>query len=163
MTRTIHSPRAAPAADPSRPAAPGRAPFPDMAWIPGGAFRMGSDHHYREEAPARDAEVQGFWMDRHPVTNAQFARFVQATGYVTVAERELDPVDYPGALMHLLVPGSVVFRPPAGPVPLNDHMAWWTYVPGASWRHPEGPGAPVRGRSGHPVVHVAWADVQAYA
>jgi formylglycine-generating enzyme required for sulfatase activity len=163
VTRTIETEHAAAAANPERLSPPGRAPSRDMAWIPGGTFRMGSDRHYPEEAPARDATVRGFWMDRHPVTNGQFSRFVQATGYVTIAERELDPVDYPGALMHLLVPGSVVFQPPAGPVPLNDHMAWWRYVPGASWRHPQGPGTPVRGLSDHPVVHVAYADAEAYA
>ncbi|WP_414682923.1 formylglycine-generating enzyme family protein [Longimicrobium sp.] len=159
MKRTIPLPPQRAAAG----AAPGPAPFRDMAWIPGGTFRMGSDRHYREEAPARDATVAGFWMDRHPVTNAQFGRFVAATGYVTVAERALDPAEYPGALPDLLVPGSVVFTPPAGPVPLTTHFAWWAYVPGASWRHPAGPGSAASGLSAHPVVHVAWEDVAAYA
>jgi formylglycine-generating enzyme len=164
MTPTIlESPPGPAAADPARATAPGPAPFRSMAWIPGGTFRMGSDHHYREEAPARDVTVAGFWMDRHPVTNAQFSRFVEETGYVTVAERPLDPAEYPGALPDMLVPGSVVFRPPAGPVSLRSHYAWWEYVPGASWRHPTGPGSSAVGLATHPVVHVSWEDAEAYA
>jgi sulfatase modifying factor 1 len=165
VTGSIETTRPGQAVAPgTRRRADGRAPARNMAWIPGGTFRMGSDHHYREEAPAHDTTVKGFWMDRHPVTNAQFGRFVEETGYVTIAERELDPVDYPGARAHLLVPGSVVFRQPARPVSLADHFGWWTYVPGACWRHPEGPERSRTGNlGGHPVVHVAYADVEAYA
>jgi sulfatase modifying factor 1 len=151
--------------EPSQPGdpAPGEEPFPDMVWIPGGTYWMGSDHHYPEEAPAHQVTVSGFWMDRFTVTNAQFAYFVEATGYVTVAERPLNPADYPGALPELLVPGSLVFQKPARPVHLRDLSQWWAYVPGACWKHPEGPGSSLMGRKDHPVVHVAFEDVEAYA
>jgi formylglycine-generating enzyme required for sulfatase activity len=135
----------------------------DMVWIPGGVFRMGSDDHYPEEAPAHAAEVAGFWIDRHQVTNAAFRRFVKATGYVTVAERPSDPALYPGADPAMLIPGSVVFAQPPGRVGLDNHYNWWTFVPGASWRHPDGPGSTLDGRDRHPVLHVAWEDVCAYA
>ncbi|MEU7906886.1 formylglycine-generating enzyme family protein [Actinoplanes sp. NPDC049118] len=134
-----------------------------MVWIPGGTFLMGSDHHYPEEAPAHRVGVDGFWIDRTTVTNRQFARFVARTGYVTVAEQAPDPADYPGAKPELLVPASTVFRSPAHPVDLRDHYNWWSYVPGADWRHPQGPGSSIRKRPDHPVVHVAWDDVEAYA
>jgi sulfatase modifying factor 1 len=142
--------------------APGTGPE-GMVWIPGGTFRMGSDSHYPEEAPAHPVTVGGFWIDPHPVTNAEFARFVRATRYVTVAERPADPARYPGARPELLVPASTVFRSPDHPVPLTDPYQWWTYVPGADWRHPDGQGSSVRRKPDHPVVHVAWADVVAYA
>ena len=135
----------------------------EMVWISGGSFTMGSDHHYPEEAPAHQVTVDGFWIDRHTVTNAEFARFVRRTGHLTVAERPADPADYPGARPELLVPASTVFRNPGRPVDLGDHYHWWTYVPGADWRHPQGPGSSIRKRPDHPVVHVAWADVEAYA
>lgn len=163
MSDTLETTRITPAEHTARRLGPGRAPFPGMAWIPGGTSRMGSDDHYPEEAPAHEATVAGFWMDRMPVTNANFARFVEATGYVTIAERELNPADYPGARPELLVPGSVVFRQPDGPVSLSNHFAWWDYVPGASWRHPAGPESAAAGLSRHPVVHVAFEDAQAYA
>ncbi|WP_246580935.1 formylglycine-generating enzyme family protein [Deinococcus aestuarii] len=134
-----------------------------MVWIPGGTFRMGSDRHYPEERPAHRVHVDGFWMDEHPVTNAEFARFVRATGYVTVAERVPDPEDYPGIDPALLVPGSLVFRRPAGPVNRRDPGSWWAYVPGASWKQPEGPGSGLNGRYRHPAVHLAHEDAQAYA
>jgi len=134
-----------------------------MVRVPGGTFLMGSDDFYPEERPVRRVAVDGFWMDEHPVTNAQFRRFVKATGWVTVAERPLDPEDYPGAEPALLVPGSAVFRKPPGPVDLRDVGNWWAYVPGASWRHPEGPGSDLGGRERHPVVHVAHEDAEAYA
>ena len=163
MSDTLETTRIAPTEHTARRLGPGRAPFPGMAWIPGGTCRMGSDDHYPEEAPAHELTVAGFWMDRTPVTNANFARFVEATGYVTVAERELNPADYPGARPELLVPGSVVFRQPDGPVSLSNHFAWWDYVPGACWRHPAGPESAAAGLSRHPVVHVAFEDAQAYA
>ena len=131
--------------------------------MPGGAFLMGSNNFYPEERPVRRVSVDGFWMDEHPVTNAQFRRFVKATGYVTLAERPLDPAHYPEADPALLVPGSVVFRKPPGPVDLLDVGNWWTYVPGASWRRPEGPGSNLGGRERRPVVHVAHEDAETYA
>lgn len=134
-----------------------------MAWIAGGTFTMGSDHHYPEEAPAHRVRVDGFWIDRHAVTNQDFARFVDATGYVTTAERPANAEDYPGATPELLLPSSVMFRKPAGRVDLRNHFEWWTYVPGADWRHPEGPGSSLADRGNHPVVHVAFADAEAYA
>jgi formylglycine-generating enzyme required for sulfatase activity len=124
---------------------------------------MGSDDHYPEEAPAHGVEVAGFWMDRAPVTNAQFLKFVKATGYITQAERPADPADYPGAPPERLRPASIVFVPPGGPVPLTDTHQWWHYVYGADWRHPEGPGSSIKGRDKHPVVHVSAADAEAYA
>ena len=134
-----------------------------MVWIPGGTFLMGSDHDYPEEAPAHPVSVRGFWMDRHAVTNAQFARFVGRTRYTTVAERPADPADYPDARPDLLQPASSVFRQPAQRVDLRNPYNWWTYVPGADWRHPQSPGASIKKKPDHPVVHVAWADVEAYA
>jgi formylglycine-generating enzyme len=136
---------------------------PELAWIPGGTFRMGSDAHYPEEAPAHQVTVQGFYMDVHTVTNTEFARFVAKTGYVSVAERPLDPALYPGAQPGALVPGGLVFRKPRGPVDLGDLRAWWEYVPGASWRCPEGPGSLTSGRDSFPVVQVAYEDAVAYA
>lgn len=135
----------------------------NMALIPGGTFLMGSNDFYPEERPVHAVSVDGFWMDEHPVTNAEFRRFVKATGYVTVAERPLDPADYPGADPDLLVPGSLVFHQPQGRVSLDDYRAWWRYVPGASWIHPEGPGSTLDGRDRHPVVQVAYEDAEAYA
>jgi formylglycine-generating enzyme len=145
------------------PAGPDSRPGPDMVWIPGGTFLMGSDDHYPEEAPAHQVTVDGFWIDRHPVTNAEFARFVRKTGYLTVAEQAPDPADYPGAKPELLVPASTVFRQPPHRVDLGNHYNWWTYAPGADWRHPQGPGSSIRKKPDHPVVHVAFQDVEAYA
>lgn len=136
---------------------------PGMIWVAGGRYLMGSDKFYREEHPARVETVQGFWMDAYPVTNAAFAIFVAATGYVTVAERPPVPEMYPDADPDLLVPGSLVFRQPREPVSLRDHRAWWAYVPGASWRRPEGPGSSIDGKDDHPVVHVAYEDARAFA
>src|SRR3954447_17723384 len=110
-----------------------------MVWVDGGRFRMGSDHHYAEEAPARTVEVDGLWIDKGPVTNRDFARFVRETGWLTIAERPSDPAQYPGALPELLVPASLVFQPTPGPAPLDDLTNWWRYTPGADWRHPAGP------------------------
>jgi sulfatase modifying factor 1 len=134
-----------------------------MLWIPGGTFRMGSDHHYPEEAPVHRVTVDGFWMDRTPVTNRQFREFVRATGHVTFAERQPDPKDYPRALPHLLKPGSLVFNPPNYPVDLRNWGQWWAYIFGANWRRPYGPGSSIKGLDDHPVVHVAYPDAEAYA
>jgi sulfatase modifying factor 1 len=134
-----------------------------MIWIPGGSFLMGSNEFYCEERPMRRESVRGFWMDAHPVTNAEFRRFVSATGYVTTCERAPDPSVYRDADPSLLVPGSLVFRKPRGPVDLRDNRAWWEYAPRADWRHPEGPDSTIEGRDDHPVVHVAYEDACAYA
>jgi sulfatase modifying factor 1 len=144
---------------------PAPGPAPDgMAWIPGGTFWMGCEGCNMPDAlPSHLVEVGGFWMDRTPVTNAEFERFVKATAYVTVAERKLNPKDYPGVPADKLVPGSAVFQPTAQPVPLNDPLRWWKYAPGASWKHPEGKGSSLEGKADHPVVHVSFEDVQAYA
>jgi sulfatase modifying factor 1 len=126
----------------------------DMVPIPGGEFLMGSERFYPEERPKRRVAVDGFSIDRGPVTVAEFRRFVDSTGYVTVAERPLDPADFPGADPGLLVPGSLVFSKTPGPVDLRDVLQWWDYKPGATWR--DGPDE-------HPVTHVAFEDAQAYA
>lgn len=143
--------------------APAQGARAGMAWIPAGAFLMGSDRHYAEEAPAHRVSIDGFWMDTHPVTNAQFRDFVEATGHLTLAERPADPADYPGADPAMLVPSSVVFRKTAGPVDLGNVYNWWTYQPGADWRHPRGPGSSLQGLWQHPVVQVGFEDAQAYA
>ena len=135
----------------------------DMVWIEGGSFIMGSDHHYAEEAPAHAVTVDGFFIDRNPVTNEEFSRFVHETRHVTLAERAPDPADYPDALPGMLVPASVVFRKPKAAVDMGNHYNWWTYVPGANWRHPEGPRSTLKGKAKHPVVHVAYEDAVAYA
>ncbi|MBO0795314.1 MAG: formylglycine-generating enzyme family protein, partial [Ktedonobacteraceae bacterium] len=124
---------------------------------------MGSNKHYPEEAPVHSVTVDGFWMDRYPITNAQFRAFVEATGYITFAERVPDAANYPGADPALLVPASIVFSKPSQRVDMRNHYNWWTYVPGANWRHPEGPASSLNGREQHPVVHVAYEDVLAYA
>jgi formylglycine-generating enzyme required for sulfatase activity len=134
-----------------------------MVWIPAGTFRMGSDRHFPEEAPAHDVFVDGFWMDPTPVTNAQFAEFARVTNYVTAAEQPPDPEDYPGAPPELLAPGSAVFRQPSRRRDLGDLTRWWVYLPGACWRHPEGPGSGLEGREAHPVVHLTYDDAEAYA
>jgi formylglycine-generating enzyme required for sulfatase activity len=136
-----------------------------MVWIPGGAFRMGSDDHYPEEAPAHRVSVDGFWMDRSPVTNARFGRFVEATGFRTLTETPPAPEDYPDAPPDLLYAGSLVFVQPPGPVDLSDPRHWWKYVRGADWRHPNGADSPDAARvlCDHPVVHVAFSDAEAFA
>ncbi len=135
----------------------------DMVEIPAGCFRMGSDAFYAEEAPVRDLEVSSFAIDRAPVTVEQFACFAYETGYLTVAERPLDPADYPEAEPSLLVEGSVVFHPTPAPVPLDDPGRWWAYVPGANWRHPWGPNSDNSERHDHPVTHIAYEDAEAFA
>ncbi len=134
-----------------------------MVWIPAGQFTMGSDRHYPEEAPAHHVSVGGLWIDPHPVTNAQFGAFVEATGYQTVAERPAHLSVYPGVDPAMLAPGSAVFTPPPRPVGLQDAYQWWSYVPGACWRHPGGPGTSAQHLPDHPVTHVAWPDALAYA
>jgi len=124
---------------------------------------MGCDRFYPEEAPVREVAVDGFAIDRAPVTVAEFAGFVEATGYLTLAEQPPDPAQYPDADPALLVPGSLVFHPTAGPVPLDDPGRWWAYVPGADWRHPWGPRSDNSGRRDHPVTHIAYEDADAYA
>lgn len=158
------------ALSPSRP--PGPAPE-GMVWIPGGEFMMGTEDPCGrpEEMPAHRVRVDGFWMDRTDVTNAEFQLFVRATGYVTTAERRpvLEeimrqlPPGTPPPKPDVLVPGSLVFMPPPGPVPLGDVSAWWKWTPGADWRHPEGPGSSTLGRENHPVVQVSWEDATAFA
>jgi formylglycine-generating enzyme len=134
----------------------------EMVWIPAGAFRRGTVDE-SDAQPIRDIEIDGFWMDRTEVTNAQFAAFVRATGYVTVAEQPPDPRLFPGADPKLLVPGSIVFSPPSGKVDLGRPLSWWRYQPGANWRHPEGPGSSIEGRENYPVVHISWDDAVAFA
>lgn len=134
-----------------------------MSWIPAGSFLMGSEDFYPEERPVRRVEVDGFWIDERPATVAEFRRFMKATGYVTVAERPLDPAQYPDADPDALVPGALVFRRAAGPVDLRDYRLWWAYVPGAAWDHPEGPRSDAYTRARHPVTQVAFEDAEAYA
>ncbi len=145
--------------------APAPGPAPEgMVWVPGGTFWMGCDTCDMPDAsPAHLVTVDGFWMDSAPITNAQFEKFVKATGYKTVAERKPDPKDFPGASAEMLVPGCAVFTPPSQDIPLNNPYAWWRYVPGASWKNPEGPGSSIKGREDHPSVHMAWEDAVAYA
>ncbi|WAJ44793.1 formylglycine-generating enzyme family protein [Mycobacterium sp. Aquia_216] len=135
----------------------------ELVQLPGGAFRMGSEQFYPEESPAHDVTVAPFSIELHPVTNARFADFVRATGYVTVAEQPLDPAAFPGVPPDELSPGALVFREASGPVDLRDWRQWWTWVPGACWRQPFGPGSSVIDRADHPVVQVAYPDAVAYA
>jgi sulfatase modifying factor 1 len=135
----------------------------NMVWIPGGTFVMGSDKHYAEEAPAHRVSVDGFWMDSHTVTNEEFRHFVEATKHLTCAELPPNLDDYPGAKPELLVPASVVFQKPRHRIGLHDCFRWWTYVPRANWRHPEGRGSSLKDRAKHPVVHIAYEDAKAYA
>src|SRR6266850_1263163 len=144
-----------------------------MLWVPGGEFLMGSDHKLAQanERPAHRVKVAGFWMDRHHVTNAEFRSFVQATGYITTAERKPDwetikvqvPPGTPKPAESTLVAGAMVFVGTDQPIPLDDWSQWWRYVPGANWKHPQGPGSSIEGKDDHPVVQVSYADAQAYA
>jgi formylglycine-generating enzyme required for sulfatase activity len=132
-------------------------------WIEGGTFLMGSDRHYPEEAPVHRVSVDGFWMDRTPVTNRQFSDFVRATGHVTFAEVAPDARNYPGAMPHMLYAGSLVFKAPAHPVDLRFWGEWWSLLKGANWRRPYGPKSNIHALGNHPVVHVTFADALAYA
>lgn len=144
-----------------------------MIWISGGEFLMGTDDptdlicgvpdRMPDARPIHPVLVDGFWIDETEVTNEQFAKFVEATGYVTVAERRPLQKDFPNVPPENLVPGSIVFHPPSHPVPLTNHYQWWEYVPGASWRHPLGPGSDIKGRAKYPVVQIAWDDAAAFA
>ena len=146
---------------------------PGMVWIPGGEFTMGTDSAlgWPDEKPAHRVRVDGFWVDATEVTNAQFHAFVEATGYVTTAEKppsaeemlRQSPPGTPPPPKENLVPGSLVFRPTRGPVDTRDYSQWWHWAPGASWRHPDGPGSTIDGKDDHPVVHVSWDDAVAYA
>jgi sulfatase modifying factor 1 len=151
------------AQNPSGSSADARPQRLSMEWIPGGTFTMGSDRHYREEAPTHAVTVGGFWVDRWPVTNALFRQFVEETGFVTQAEIAADPAQYPGADPALLVPASVVFVKPVTRVDLRNHFNWWAYVRGADWRHPRGPTSSIEGLDDHPVVHVGFDDATAFA
>jgi formylglycine-generating enzyme required for sulfatase activity len=175
------APAVAPSATPAaafQPTIPNPGPTPSpapegMVWIPGGEFSMGSadpttlpDGGHESMADARPIHrvyVDGFWMDATEVTNRQFAKFVKATGYVTIAERKPRAEDFPGAPPENLVAGSIVFTPPSRPVPLNDHYQWWSYVHGVNWKHPEGPKTTLKGKDDYPVVHIAFDDAVAYA
>lgn len=134
----------------------------EMVWIAGGTFLMGNDE-FPDSRPVHRVTVNSFWMDEHEVTNAQFAEFVRQTGYVTVAERPLNPEDYPDVPQSQLVPGSAVFTPPAQDVSLQNPLQWWAYVGGASWQHPKGPKSRIKGREHEPVVHISYDDAAAYA
>src|SRR5262249_41008420 len=142
---------------------PAHCPPEAMVWLPGGTYLMGSNEFYPEEAPTHHVVVDGFWIDRTTVTIEQFSRFVLETGYVTVAERPLDAAAYPGALPELLVPGALVFQQPQQRVDLRNPGNWWSYVPGANWRHPYGPQSGIEGREHYPVTQVAHEDAQSYA
>ncbi len=142
----------------SRGLEPENSRFTNMVWIPGGTFLMGSDQHYPEEGPVHSEKVEGFWIDKYTVTNEQFARFVEATKYVTMAERSPRAGDYAGA-----EPASVVFRKPKIRVDSRNVYDCWQYIPGADWRHPEGPESSIADRMQHPVVHIAYDDAEAYA
>ena len=143
--------------------APGPAPFPDMVWIPGGTFLMGSDKHYPEERPAHRVTVDGFWIDRVPVTNQRFGTFAERTQHVTFAEIPAKAEDYPGALPDQLFAGSLVFGKPNGPVDRKNFTNWWHWVQGADWRHPQGLSSGLDGLEHHPVVHVTLGDAEAFA
>ena len=140
-----------------------RPPAKNMVWIPGGTFNMGANNpEYPEEGPIQTVSVNGFWIDRYLVTNQQFQKFVKETGYVTFAEKAPHAADYPEADPQMLVAGSAVFIKPTHPVPLQP-SSWWQYIPGANWRHPEGPKSSIKKRRNHPVVHLVYEDVLAYA
>jgi len=135
----------------------------NMVWVPAGSFIMGASGYYPEEGPLQKVSLAGFWIDKHEVTNAQFSRFVAATGYVTVAERQPDPNDFPSIRAKDLKPGSAVFIMPTEFVNGGSLTQWWQFIAGAHWRQPTGPGSNIAGKEHHPVVHVAYEDALAYA
>jgi sulfatase modifying factor 1 len=135
----------------------------NMIKIPGGKFFMGSENFYPEEKPVHEVTVDGFWMDKYEVTNEQYEKFVNETGYITVAERPLDPKEYPTVDPKNLIPGALVFQKSKGPVNLNDYHNWWRWVPGTCWKHPKGPDSSIESRKNYPVVHIAYEDADAYA
>jgi sulfatase modifying factor 1 len=184
--KSLHAPAASTTAMPAAksvevafgPTVANRTPPPSdppagMVWIPGGEFSMGAQNPPEmddvgmkatlDSRPVHRVYVDGFFMDKTDVTNAEFERFVKATGYVTIAERKPRAEDFPGAPPENLVAGSVVFAPPDHPVSLNNYMQWWTYVAGANWRHPYGPSTDIKGKGNYPVVHIAYSDAMAYA
>lgn len=134
----------------------------DMIWIKGGTFWMGSDYGNTNERPAHQVTVDGFWIDKYPVTNKDFNKFIKATGYITDAEKTPDPKDFPTIPKELLVPGSIVFKEPKIITGLSDYTQWWTFVEGANWRHPLGPDSNINGLKNHPVVHMTYRDAEAY-
>ncbi|MGZ8804747.1 MAG: SUMF1/EgtB/PvdO family nonheme iron enzyme, partial [Microbacterium sp.] len=134
-----------------------------MVLLPGGLFEMGSEDFYADERPVHQRRVDAFELDRYPVTNADFAAFVDETGYITVAERPLDAEEFPELAPDERVPGAMVFTPTSGPVDLSNWRNWWRWQPGASWRHPGGPDTTIDDRLDHPVVQVAYPDAAAYA
>ncbi|MGD9662864.1 MAG: formylglycine-generating enzyme family protein, partial [Porticoccaceae bacterium] len=133
-----------------------------MIWLPPGIFTMGSEH-FADAQPPHKVSVDGFWIDKTEVTNAEFKAFVEATGYVTVAEQALDPASFPGVPASTLVPGSLVFSPPSDAREVTGPGSWWQFLPGANWSHPEGSGSDLEGFGDHPVVHIAYEDAVAYA
>ncbi len=133
-----------------------------MIWIGGGEFLMGADE-FPDSRPMHPVSVDGFYMDEHEVTNAEYAAFVKATNYKTVAERPLNPADYPGVPADKLVPGSAVFTPTKTQVSLDNPLQWWNYVAGADWSHPEGPASSIKGRENYPAIHISYEDAAAYA
>ena len=175
-SRTLETPQSTPMDKPVPAAAPLRelaAPQAGMVWIAGGEFWMGTDSKeaWPDEQPAHRVRVNGFWMDTHELTNAEFRKFVASTNFQTTAERAptleeimaQSPPGTPPPPPESLVPGSLVFRPTDREVPLNDFSLWWHWTPGANWQHPEGPKTDLAGRESHPVLHVSWDDAVAYA
>jgi len=134
----------------------------DMVYIKDGTFWMGSDDGLATERPAHQVKLVSFWIDKYPVTNQQFSKFVNQTGYITYAERNPDPKDFPDVPPDKLVAGSAVFQAPKQKVDMRNYLNWWVYKPGANWKHPEGPNSDLKGRENHPVVHVTYYDAEAY-
>ncbi|MDQ3020323.1 MAG: formylglycine-generating enzyme family protein [Bacteroidota bacterium] len=134
----------------------------NMIKIENGKFLMGSENFYPEEKPVHEVTVDGFWMDKYEITNEQYEKFVNETGYITIAERPLDPKDYPTVDPVNLIPGALIFQKSKGPVNLRDYHNWWRWVPGTCWNHPKGPDSSIEGREKYPVVHIAYEDAEAY-